>query len=151
MLLANPQRRFVNLFNFYDQQRVTGGATVTAAPVVLMTTSSFNVIVDSFVMVQANFIITKGGVAGRTAFTLYKSSGTGNLNYINDPITAGATMRPHIEHPHIQVAEVWVDNRYWIFRANVSGSIVLRLDALSAGSDSVIAANQCAMEVFLFL
>lgn len=151
MRLANPQRRFVNLFNQYQKVETTVGKTLVAGFSNILVMPTFNVIVDSFVLLQASLILQKGAVAGNTNIKWFKDSGTGAITWLGNLLTSGFVQPPGF-NINLQDANsnVRVDGSWWI-RATSSGTMSLVMQGQSAGSNVTITAGQAIWEMYLFL
>lgn len=151
MRLANPQRRFINLFNEYNTRATSGIKTLTPVFSNVLTMPQFNVIVDSFVLIQASIILQKGIVAGNTNIKWFKSGGTGSITWLGNLLTSGFVQPPGFNiNLQDANANVRVDGSWWV-RASASGTIDLLMQGQSVGSNVTITAGQAIWEMYLFL
>jgi hypothetical protein len=150
MLLANPQRRFVNLFNSYERIQKVGN-TVCGAWTDLHEFTSFNVIIDSFVIVQSLIHASRAVADGASWVQLYVAAGTGTVEYFDADMSVGNSYQPsHYLSPHI-IGNTWRCYKTWVLRATASGSITLRFRGNGAAGTVTVNGTTTRAERYLFL
>lgn len=135
--------------SFGDLSRTTvtdsvgvGGVTVTSGLTTVIAAPSVTVNVGERVLITGHCHATKGATAGNTITKLFKSSGTGELDWLTNSSGVFGVMDPNVPISGLYVA-------YYCYMSKVvtAGTLVLAVQASSAGSNSSVGQGGATIQV----
>lgn len=127
-----------------DEVRTDGSGTVTAAGISLLTVDLGTVTAGDRILISAKAQFNKGGTGGRSLLSVGKSSGTGTILFsssasISTSYSTSINQEASSTH-HLALTT--------IAAVTGTGTYVLTLNGVSAGSDSTVIANAAGIHLF---
>lgn len=84
------------------------------------------------VLVTTTFGLAKGGTLGTSAVTIRQSGGTATGVFVKDQLNIWST------HFNVPASTFWVDALSTVYQVTGGGTLLLALDGLSSGSNSIV-------------
>jgi hypothetical protein len=115
--------------------RNAGVVTLIAGPTLIVEIDVGLCNTNQIILCEAQAQVTKGGVAGDCLLRLVQSAGTAVLDW---GVTANA---PNQGNPNVGAGLIWLASLMGSVRVTQGGTLTIRLEGSSAGSNGTIAAN----------
>jgi hypothetical protein len=117
----------------------SAGPTIGAGWTELVELNIGTVYTSSLILVTGNVWATKGGVAGNVTISVARKSGTATVRFVHD----ATSLR---QGAYFAAADSVYLNATGIMSVIVSGTLVLKVDGISAGSNSTTAPQDCDIQ-----